>query len=87
MFKSLKTTCDEATTICDKSQYGAATLSEKIKLSVHFIRCKICSKYTKHNNILTRVYNNHAKSCKASKQCMTIEEKEALKKEFEKIKI
>ena len=30
MFKNLKITCDEATTICDKSQYGAATLLERL---------------------------------------------------------
>ena len=32
-----KITCDEATTICDKSQYGKATILEIIKLKFHFL--------------------------------------------------
>ena len=32
MFKSLKITCDEATTICDKSQYGAAYIIRKVEI-------------------------------------------------------
>ncbi|OAD46431.1 hypothetical protein [Polaribacter atrinae] len=86
MFKNLKITCDEATTICDKSQYGAATLGEKVKLSIHFLRCKICSLYTKQNNTLTKVYKGHAKSCKTTNRCLSKEEKEALKIELNKIK-
>ena len=87
MFKSLKITCDEATTICDKNQYGAATLLEKMKLGLHFIRCKKCAKYSKQNNLLTTLYKGHAKSCKENKVCMSNEDKEALKREFEKIKV
>jgi len=86
MFKSLKITCDEATTICDKSQYGAATLGEKVKLSIHFLTCKICSLYTKQNKTLTNLYKGHAKSCKGTKHCLSTEEKESLKKELNKIK-
>ena len=86
MFKSLKITCDEATTICDKSQYGAATLLEKVKLNIHFISCRICSLYTKQNNTLTKIYKGHAKSCKDKKVCMSKEDKEVLKKELEKAK-
>ena len=87
MFKSLKITCDEATTICDKSQYGAATFLDKVKLSIHFLGCKICSLYTKQNSTLTKIYKGHAKNCKGTKVCMSKEEKETLKKELEKIKI
>ena len=86
MFKSLKITCDEATTICDKSQYGASSLLDKIKLNIHFLSCKICSLYTKQNNTLTKLYKNHAKSCKKSIHCMSKEEKELLKKELDKTK-
>ena len=87
MFKSLKITCDEATTICDKSQYGAATLLDKLKLSIHFLGCKICSLYTKQNNILTKLYKGHAKSCKATKVCMSKEDKDTLKEELKKINV
>ena len=87
MFKSLRITCDEATTICDKSQYGSSSLLEKLKLNIHFLSCKICSLYTKQNNTLTKIYKGHAKSCKKTNVCMSKEDKEALKKELEKIKI
>ncbi len=87
MFKSLKITCNEATTICDKNQYGEATLLDKLKLNIHFIRCRICALYTKQNVSLTRLYKGHAKTCKQLKHCMNKEDKEALKKELEKIKI
>jgi hypothetical protein len=85
MFKNLRITCDEATTLCDKNQYGEATLMEKVKLNIHFIRCKICFTYTKQNMTLTKIYKGHASSCKDLKHCMSAEDKEALKKELEKI--
>mgnify|MGYP000038252272 FL=1 len=85
MFKSLKITCDEATTICDKNQYGEASLMDKVKLNIHFIRCKICFKYTKQNLTLTKLYKGHARSCKELKHCISPEDKEAMKKELEKI--
>ena len=87
MFKSLKITCDEATTICDKNQYGAATLFDKVKLSIHFLGCKICSLYTKQNNTLTKLYRGHSISCKGTKVCMSKEDKDALKEELKKINI
>jgi len=89
MFKSLKITCDEATTICDKNQYGAATLLEKVKLSIHFLGCKFCSLYSKQNNTLTELYKGHARNCKGAKTnaCMSKEDKEALRKELEKLKV
>jgi len=85
MFKSLKITCDQATAICDKSQYGASTLLDKLKLNIHFLGCKFCSLYTKQNSMLTRLYKGHAKNFKRTKFCMSKEEKETLKKELEKI--
>jgi len=87
MFKKLEITCDEATTICDKNQYGEASLFDKIKLNIHFIRCKICALYTKQNTLLTKVYNSKAKGdqVKSASLCMSNEEKEKLRKEFEKL--
>ena len=79
MFKRLKLTCDEATTICDKNQYGEASIRELIKLKIHFIRCKICAIYTKHNITLTNFYKGYSQRCKEIKHCMSAEEKEALK--------
>ncbi|WP_299059314.1 hypothetical protein [uncultured Polaribacter sp.] len=79
MFKNLKITCDQATTICDKNQYGEATIADKLKLMLHFLSCKICSLYTKQNNTLTKIYKSHSKSCKKSIPCLSEEEKMAFK--------
>ena len=87
MFKGLTITCDEATAICDKNQYGEATFMEKVKLNIHFLRCKFCRLYTKQNMFLTKIYKNQANACKEHKHCMSSTDKEALKKEFEKIKL
>lgn len=88
MFKGLRITCDEATTICDKSQYGEATFMEKMKLRLHFIKCPICPQYTKQNNLLTKLYNAKAKSDQKVKAtlCMSDEEKEKLRKVLENVK-
>jgi hypothetical protein len=83
MFKKFIISCDEATTICDKNQYGEATLLEKIKLNIHFIHCKFCRKYTKQNMTLTKIYKGHANTCKSMKHCMSEDDKLALKKQLE----
>ena len=53
MGKKFFINCDEATTICDKSQYGEASLYDKIRLNIHMIMCKHCRKYTKQNSLMT----------------------------------
>ncbi|MGB0891164.1 MAG: hypothetical protein ACPGUU_02345 [Flavobacteriaceae bacterium] len=83
MFKGLKITCDEATTICDKSQYGESSLLERIKLNLHFLMCKICIKYTKQNSTMTQLFKMKAKDCKEHHHCMSNNDKEALKKQLE----
>tara|TARA_R110002124_G_scaffold144238_4_gene309233 strand:+ start:931 stop:1191 length:261 start_codon:yes stop_codon:yes gene_type:complete len=77
--------CDEATTICDKSQYGEATFFEKIKLNFHFLICKVCGLYSKQNAKMTNVYKMKANDCKKENRCLSTEEKEHLKKELQKI--
>ncbi|HEY9221052.1 MAG TPA: hypothetical protein VIO43_05680 [Lutibacter sp.] len=49
----MKLTCDEATAICDKSQYNEASFWEKIKLKVHLFLCKKCGLYAKQNKIMS----------------------------------
>lgn len=83
MLKKFIINCDQATTICDKNQYGEATLLDKIKLTFHFLLCKVCTLYTKQNNFLTSIYKDQAKSCKKMKHCLTDAEKAALKKNIE----
>ncbi|QOD59823.1 hypothetical protein H9I45_10735 [Polaribacter haliotis] len=87
MFKKLIITCDEATAICDKNQYGEATISELIKLNIHFIKCRICALYTKQNIRMTKIYKGHSKSCKQITHCMSSKDKENLKKTMEESSI
>ena len=84
MSKKRGLTCDEATAICDKNQYGEASLWEKIKLNWHLLFCKYCSVYTQQNKILTEVFNVEAKSCKSKKNYLSEEEKQALKEKLSK---
>jgi hypothetical protein len=77
--------CDEATTICDKNQYDEASLLEKIKLNIHFIRCKFCKMYTKHNTYLTRMLGIYSKDAHCGKEkCLSDKEKLEIQKEVEK---
>lgn len=85
MFKKFKITCDEATTICDKNQYGEATFTDKLKLQLHILTCKICSQYSKQNALLTKIYKRKAKAdqTETKSRCMSNEEKEKLRKQLE----
>lgn len=86
MFKKLNITCNQATSICDKSQYGEASFFDKIRLQIHFIGCKICAMYSKQNVLLTKLFKNKVINTKRKRDslCMTYQEKEVLRKEFEK---
>ncbi len=86
MFKKLNITCKQAVAICDKSQYKEATIFEKIQLNIHFLCCKICTKYSKQNVFLTKLCRNKSNDDKKKQisLCMTLSEKEFLKKEIEK---
>ncbi|WP_231961657.1 hypothetical protein [Urechidicola croceus] len=77
--------CDEATTICDKSQYGESSFLEKVKLNFHFLFCKVCKKYTKQNSFMSKVFGNYAEHCKCSEQKRLSEiEKKKLEEEIKK---
>jgi hypothetical protein len=87
MFKKFNITCDEATTICDKSQYNEASLIEKIQLNWHIFRCKICSIYVKQNRKMTNLFKMKSADCKDENNCMSNTDKEALKRQLEEFKI
>lgn len=74
--------CDEATTICDKSQYGEASLFDRIRLTLHLALCKHCKKYTRQNSLMTDVYKRFATPCEGSDH-MPEKEKEDLKAKLE----
>lgn len=72
--------CDEATTICDKNQYGNASFFDKMKLSLHLIRCKLCKCYSSQNVLMTKIYKDYAKKeCKKG-ECLCDEDKQKMEK-------
>tara|TARA_B110000046_G_scaffold165254_1_gene181398 strand:+ start:37906 stop:38169 length:264 start_codon:yes stop_codon:yes gene_type:complete len=86
MFKKLHITCNEATTICDKSQYKEASLIEKIKLNLHFLVCKICRLYTNQNKRMSDLFKIHSLDCKGRINLLSKAEKDVLKKHLEQFK-
>lgn len=45
--------CNEATRVCDKSQYEEASFFEKFLLVIHLFFCKICRGYSSRNGKLS----------------------------------
>ncbi len=85
MFKKFKLTCNEATTICDKAQYGEASFYEKIQLNWHLIVCKICSMYTKQNSKMSDIFKMKAANCKTETRCLSAKDKDALKEQLRQL--
>ena len=85
MFK-MKISCDEATTICDKSQYKEASLLELIKLNLHFIFCKHCRRYTKQNQQMTKLCSQVSENNSKKDTGMSDADKEALKAQLQAFK-
>jgi hypothetical protein len=79
----MKLNCDEATTICDKNQYGEASFWEKVKLNIHVFLCKKCGMYSKQNYIMTRCYDLKAENEKATDHRLKKEEKDHMQEQLE----
>jgi len=77
--------CDEATLLCTKNQYKEATFFEKIKLSIHMFRCKICGLYSKQNTKLSEVCNAHLHKSECKSE-LSDAEKETLKRKLVEVK-
>jgi hypothetical protein len=75
--------CDEATAICDKNQYGEATVIDKIRLNFHLIVCKYCKAYTKQNQLMSQLFGKYLTPCDGSKK-LSQEEKQKLKEKLQK---
>ncbi len=57
--------CDEATAISDKKQYGEASFTERIKLNFHLMLCKHCRAYSMQNNYISKILAKYLHdSCK-----------------------
>jgi hypothetical protein len=70
--------CEEASHICDKSQYDEASFLEKIKLAIHLLYCRVCRKYSKNNAKLTECIE------KSNVNCLDESVKNEIKKNFDK---
>ncbi|CAM1334546.1 hypothetical protein [Tenacibaculum aestuariivivum] len=87
MFKKFIITCNKATTICDKSQYKEASFLEKTQLYIHLIVCKICTLYSKQNTKISSIIKINMNSYKKKLPCLSLEEKETLKKQLNKFQL
>ena len=87
MFKKLHISCNEATTICDKSQYKEASFFEKITLNLHFLSCKICRLYTKQNKRMSGLFKKQSLDCKGRINHLSKVDKEVLKKQIKEFKV
>ena len=81
MSKKILIKCNEATTICDKSQYGEASTFDKMRLSLHNFLCHRCKLYTEQNKVMTKIFKVHLH--KHPEEHLCNEDKEALQKKLE----
>ncbi len=81
MGKKFMISCDEATSICDKNQYGEASSWDKIRLNFHLLLCKHCKAYSNQNHLITKMLGKYLKACDGSKH-LTPEEKKELERKF-----
>lgn len=70
--------CEEAKHICDKAQYGEATLWEKIKLKLRLLHCRLTRSYSQNNAQLSSMIKE------AQVDCLKFQEKQALKENINK---
>jgi glutamate synthase domain-containing protein 2 len=78
----MKLSCDEATCICDKSQYKEASFFEKIKLNLHLLLCKKCGMYTKQNGIMSKCIEKYKHREHQKKCCLSAEEKGVIEQQL-----
>ncbi len=74
--------CNEATTICDKSQYGEAKIIEIIKLKLHCLSCDSCKEYSAQNSLINGACNRHTKAL-SDNEGLSLEELEVLRQNLE----
>lgn len=70
--------CEEAADICNKKQYKEASWWQVKKLQFHILICKACNQFSTKNTKFTSLCD------KANLHVISEEEKENMKKEFEK---
>lgn len=75
--------CDEATCVCDKTQYKEASFWEKFKLSFHLLTCRHCKVYSEQNKVVTKVLNYKVLKKNETTSCLSTPEKTVIKKNIE----
>ncbi len=70
--------CEKATILCNKTQYGEASFLEKLQLKFHLFMCKTCSSFSKKNTELTSLCQ------KANLNGLSTSEKEQMKTALQK---
>lgn len=74
----MKITCQEASNICNKSQYKEASFWDIVKLRIHLLYCKTCKQYSKKNSELTSMCD------RAGLTMLSKDDKERMKRDLEK---
>ncbi len=75
---NLFVSCEQAKHICDKNQYGEASIYEIVKLNIRLIYCRVTRAYSKRNTKLTKTIK------KSNVQTITTSQKEAMRERFNK---
>lgn len=74
----MKISCEEASNICNKSQYKEAGFWQVLKLRIHILTCRTCAKFVKKNTMLTSLCE------KANLTTLSESDKETMRKDLEK---
>ncbi len=74
----MKISCEKATELCTRSQYGEASWWQTLKLKLHLFYCKTCSKFSAKNSKFTSLCEH------ANMQVISENEKEAMKERLKK---
>ncbi|TXN34752.1 hypothetical protein FVB32_09110 [Flagellimonas hymeniacidonis] len=74
----MKISCEEASNICNRSQYKEAGSWELFKLRVHILMCRTCAKFTKQNTMLTSLCD------RANLNTLSESDKESMRKDLKK---
>lgn len=69
--------CEEAKSICDKNQYGEASILEIVKLNIRLLYCKVTRAYSKNNTKLTKIISE------SKIESITYSKKESMKQKIQ----
>lgn len=74
----MRISCEEATTLCTKSQYEKLSIVERLKLNYHLFMCRVCPTFSKQNHILTKSIQIHLKDLHKIPSVLSDVEKEEI---------